>query len=182
MQGRRGGHDQHLLSMKDNNQSANLRALIDAGISSFKIEGRLKDLAYVKNITAHYRTLIDDIIAAQARHSAAPRAAAAPSSSRRSRRRPSTAAATDYFANGRQHGIEAFESPGFVGEDRRRSPKIGANGPGSRSIPSSRYPQRRRPLFLRRQGRTGLRGVRINRRRGARICSRRPDAGGSEPG
>ena len=46
--------NQHLLSMKDNNQSANLRALADAGISSF-IEGRYKDMAYVKNITAHYR-------------------------------------------------------------------------------------------------------------------------------
>ena len=45
----------HLLSMKDNNQSANLRELITAGISSFKIEGRLKDLSYVKNITAYYR-------------------------------------------------------------------------------------------------------------------------------
>ena len=51
------------MSIKDNNQSDNLRALIDAGISSFKIEGRLKDLAYVKNITAHYRQLLDEILA-----------------------------------------------------------------------------------------------------------------------
>jgi hypothetical protein len=42
--------------MKDNNQSDNLRALIDAGIRSFKIEGRYKDMGYVKNITAHYRS------------------------------------------------------------------------------------------------------------------------------
>ena len=55
--------NQHLLSMKDNNQSANLRALADAGISSFKIEGRYKDMAYVKNITAHYRLLLDEIMA-----------------------------------------------------------------------------------------------------------------------
>lgn len=48
--------------MKDNNQSDNLLALIEAGVTSFKIEGRLKDLAYVKNITAHYRTLLDAII------------------------------------------------------------------------------------------------------------------------
>jgi hypothetical protein len=77
--------------MKDNDQSANLRALIDAGISSFKIEGRLKDLAYVKNITAHYRTLIDDILTEICRRTAAHRAAVAPSSSRRSRRSRSTA-------------------------------------------------------------------------------------------
>jgi 23S rRNA 5-hydroxycytidine C2501 synthase len=51
-----------VLSLKDNNQSANLEALIDAGIRSFKIEGRYKDMGYVKNITAHYRTLLDDIL------------------------------------------------------------------------------------------------------------------------
>ncbi len=53
--GRVVAFDQHLLSMKDNNQSANLRALIDAGVTSFKIEGRYKEAAYVKNITGHYR-------------------------------------------------------------------------------------------------------------------------------
>jgi hypothetical protein len=61
-QGRIVAFDKHLLSMKDNDQSANLRALADAGIRSFKIEGRLKDVAYVKNTTAHYRQLLDRII------------------------------------------------------------------------------------------------------------------------
>lgn len=60
--GRIIGKDKHYLSMKDNDQSANLRALIDAGISSFKIEGRYKDLPYVKNATAHYRQLLDAIL------------------------------------------------------------------------------------------------------------------------
>lgn len=53
----------HVLSLKDNDQSANIEALIDAGVSSFKIEGRLKDIAYVKNITAYYRAAIDRILA-----------------------------------------------------------------------------------------------------------------------
>lgn len=53
----------HVLSLKDNNQTDNLEALIDAGVSSFKIEGRLKDIQYVKNITAHYRQALDKIIA-----------------------------------------------------------------------------------------------------------------------
>lgn len=53
----------HVLSLKDNDQSDNLEALIDAGVSSFKIEGRLKDIAYVKNITAYYRAAIDRILA-----------------------------------------------------------------------------------------------------------------------
>ena len=61
-QGRFIAHDKHVLSMKDNNQSDNLRALIDAGVRSFKIEGRYKDMGYVKNITAHYRSLLDEII------------------------------------------------------------------------------------------------------------------------
>ena len=51
--GQSGGLREHLLSMKDNNQSANLSALVDAGVRSFKIEGRYKDVSYVKNITAY---------------------------------------------------------------------------------------------------------------------------------
>ncbi len=52
----------HVLSLKDNNQTVHLESLIDAGVSSFKIEGRLKDEDYVKNITAHYRRAIDAIL------------------------------------------------------------------------------------------------------------------------
>jgi collagenase-like PrtC family protease len=53
----------HVLSLKDNDQSENLEALIDAGVSTFKIEGRLKDIDYVKNITAFYRAKLDRILA-----------------------------------------------------------------------------------------------------------------------
>src|SRR5450830_565294 len=63
--GRFVAHDKHVLSMKDNNQSNNLAALVDAGVRSFKIEGRYKDMAYVKNLTAHYRKLLDDLIEAR---------------------------------------------------------------------------------------------------------------------
>ncbi|MGM1328300.1 U32 family peptidase, partial [Klebsiella michiganensis] len=61
-QGRVVAYEKHLLSMKDNDQTANLAALIDAGVRSFKIEGRYKDMSYVKNITAHYRKMLDAII------------------------------------------------------------------------------------------------------------------------
>lgn len=54
--------DKYLLSLKDLNLSEYLRDLIDAGVSSFKIEGRLKDVNYVKNITAFYRQRIDEIL------------------------------------------------------------------------------------------------------------------------
>lgn len=57
--------DRYLLSLKDLNASANIPEMIRAGVSSFKIEGRLKDAAYVKNITAHYRRLIDAVIEAE---------------------------------------------------------------------------------------------------------------------
>lgn len=56
--------DRHLLSLRDLNRSARLGEMMEAGVSSFKIEGRLKDVAYVKNVTAAYRRLIDEIISA----------------------------------------------------------------------------------------------------------------------
>ena len=54
--------EKHLLSPRDFNASQQLQSMIDAGISSFKIEGRLKDLSYVKNITAYYRQLLDNLM------------------------------------------------------------------------------------------------------------------------
>lgn len=56
-QGRVVSYEKHLLSMKDNDQTANLGALIDAGVRSFKIEGRYKDMSYVKK---HHRALSSD--------------------------------------------------------------------------------------------------------------------------
>ena len=53
--------DKHLLSLKDMNRSNSIEALLDAGVTSFKIEGRLKDVEYVKNITAYYRGILDEI-------------------------------------------------------------------------------------------------------------------------
>ncbi len=125
-QGRVVAHEQHLLSMKDNDQSANLAALIDAGISSFKIEGRLKDLGYVKNITAHYRQLLDAVLEERPAHRRA--------SSGRSLltftpqpEKTFNRGLTDYFANERHHGIEAFESPGFIGEEIATVTKVAAD-------------------------------------------------------
>lgn len=52
---------QYLLSMKDNNLSAHLKELVEAGVTSLKIEGRLKDKEYVTNVVSYYRNLIDAI-------------------------------------------------------------------------------------------------------------------------
>lgn len=118
-QGRYIAHDQHVLSMKDNNQSANLAALVDAGVRSFKIEGRYKDMGYVKNITAHYRKLFDELIEER-------EGGAAPLSRASSGRTTFTFTPdpnqnfnrefTDYFVNGRQDDIGAFDSPKNPGQ------------------------------------------------------------------
>ena len=107
--------NQHLLSMKDNNQTDNLLALVEAGVSSFKIEGRLKDLSYVKNITAHYRLLLDEIIATHPQYT---RASSGKSTYTFEPQPDKTfnRGYTDYFAGGRQDDIGAFDTPAFVGE------------------------------------------------------------------
>lgn len=55
-------HAKHLLSLRDMKRIDNLEEMMDAGVQSFKIEGRLKDSLYVKNVTAHYRQAIDAIL------------------------------------------------------------------------------------------------------------------------
>jgi len=107
--------EQHLLSLKDNNQSGNLRALVDAGVRSFKIEGRLKDLAYVKNVTAYYRQQLDAILDERpdCRRAAAGRCTFTftPQPEKTFNR-----GATDYFVNERHSDIGAFRTPKFAGE------------------------------------------------------------------
>lgn len=61
--GRIVARDKHLLSLRDLNQSDRLEELLDTGVSSLKIEGRLKEMAYVKNCTAYYRQALDRIFA-----------------------------------------------------------------------------------------------------------------------
>jgi 23S rRNA 5-hydroxycytidine C2501 synthase len=122
--GRIIGKDKHYLSMKDNDQSANLRALIDAGVSSFKIEGRYKDLPYVKNATAHYRLLLDEILDEMpdyAKSSAGTIAYTFTPQPEKTFNR----SATDYFANGRQADIGAFDTPKFSGEPLGKVTKVG---------------------------------------------------------
>ena len=61
-EGRELVHGKHLLSLRDMNRSDHIREMLEAGVSSFKIEGRLKDVAYVKNTVAAYRRILDQII------------------------------------------------------------------------------------------------------------------------
>ncbi len=128
--GRFVAHDKHVLSMKDNNQSANLAALVDAGIRSFKIEGRYKDMGYVKNITAHYRKLLDALIE-ERQGSSQPLARAScgsttftftPDPNQNFNRE-----FTDYFVQGRKDDIGAFDSPKNPGQPIGFVTQIGPN-------------------------------------------------------
>ncbi len=116
--------EQHVLSMKDNDQSANLNALIDAGVRSFKIEGRYKDMGYVKNITAHYRLLLDEILEQR------PELARSSSGECTFYFQPDpdrnfNRGATDYFVTGRKEDIGAFESPKHLGLPLGEVAKVG---------------------------------------------------------
>ena len=133
-QGRFIAHDSHVLSMKDNNQSDNLRAIIAAGVRSFKIEGRYKDMAYVKNITAHYRRLLDEIIDERESSLDAAQAPLARASSGRTRlgftpdpNQNFNREFTDYFVNGRQEDIGAFDSPKNPGLPVATVTRVGAD-------------------------------------------------------
>jgi len=117
----------HLLSLRDLNLSANLGELLDAGVTSFKIEGRLKDRGYVANAVAHYRALLDEAIAGWN--------ACAPAESRPPLRRSSSGRSspgfspnpartfnrgfTTYFLHGRS------ASPGFPATPKMAGEEIG---------------------------------------------------------
>jgi putative protease len=111
--------DKHLLSLKDLNRSDALEALLDAGVSSFKIEGRLKDVSYVKNITAWYRTKLDAVLARRPEY----RRASAGKSVFTFEPDPEKSfnrGFTSYFLHSRTAGITAFDSPKFKGEPAGR--------------------------------------------------------------
>lgn len=108
--------NKHLLSLKDMDRSSSLEAMADAGISSFKIEGRLKDLSYVKNITGFYRKKLDELF------------------ERRNDLKPASSGRTslffspsplktfsrgkcEYFLKDKREKIESFDTPKSVGED-----------------------------------------------------------------
>ncbi|TFW11457.1 U32 family peptidase [Massilia arenosa] len=119
-------YEKHLLSMKDNDQSANLEALVDAGIRSFKIEGRYKDMGYVKNITGHYRQLLDEILERR------PEFARASSGRTELLFTPDVdknfhRGHTDYFAQGRQPDIGAFDTPKYVGVQLGTVQRVGTD-------------------------------------------------------
>ncbi len=108
--------DRHLLSLKDMNRTESLEEMMDAGVRSFKIEGRLKDAEYVKNVTAWYRQRIDDVLAKRkdtyVRSSFGSTQCAFTPDPQRSFNR----GFTEYFLHGRTSApIHSFSTPKAVG-------------------------------------------------------------------
>ena len=108
--------DKHLLSLEDLNQSEELEALLDAGASSLKIEGRLKDVSYVKNVTAAYRQKLDAIFARRKEYTRAS------SGKCRFDFKPQldksfSRGFTRYFLHGRSKDIFSFDTPKSLGEE-----------------------------------------------------------------
>ena len=114
----------HLLSVKDMDMSAHIGELIDMGVTSMKIEGRLKDEAYVRNITAHYRRLIDRAIAERqgyARSSAGhSQIDFTPSPAK-----TFTRSGGDYVYGGKRAGLASFDTPKATGEMVGKVKKVG---------------------------------------------------------
>lgn len=107
--------DKHLLSLRDMNRSEHLEELMDAGVCSFKIEGRLKDLTYVKNVTAFYRQKIDQVIQHKEGYERSSYGSShidfTPSLQKSFNR-----GFTNYFLHGRTKDVFSFNTPKAIGE------------------------------------------------------------------
>lgn len=107
--------NRHLLSLKDLNNSTHLEELIDAGITSFKIEGRMKDADYVKNVTAYYRQKLDEIISRRSDMEQASRGHCQ-YNFEVNPEKSFNRGFTDFFINGRQKDIGSPFTPKSMGE------------------------------------------------------------------
>ncbi len=120
-------HGKYVLSLKDMDRSQYLKELLDAGITTLKIEGRLKDAAYVRNITAYYRQRLDQLFADP--HSPYCKASKGnirydfiPDPAKTFHR-----SATDYFLHGRTADMADWETPKSTGEYVGKVSRIGKN-------------------------------------------------------
>lgn len=119
-------HEKHLLSLKDMNQLDLLEELMDAGVTSFKIEGRLKDVNYVKNVTAAYRQRLDSIFRRKSEYKKTSSGTSTftftPDLSKSFNR-----GFTHYFLEGRKGDIAQFNTPKAMGEEMGRVKEVRGN-------------------------------------------------------
>ena len=115
-EGREVERDRYLLSLKDMNQSDHLEELIQAGATSFKIEGRLKDVSYVKNVTAAYSQRLNEIIRRHPDKYCRSSRGICQYTFTPDLRKTFNRGYTNYFLHGRQPDIASFDTPKAVGE------------------------------------------------------------------
>lgn len=117
----------HLLSVRDMNLAQRIGDLLDAGVTSFKVEGRLKDTNYIKNVVAYYRRAVDGALAERpglVRSSvgeSVPDFTPDPSKS-------FTRGESEYFFAGKRPGVASFDTPKAVGEYVGRVAKVFQHG------------------------------------------------------
>jgi putative protease len=104
----------HLLSLKDFQASDYIESLINAGVTSFKIEGRLKNIDYVKNVTAFYRQKLDEIIELREYKKAS--SGKTEFNFTPNIKKTFFRGATSYFLNKREENIAEFRTPKSTGE------------------------------------------------------------------
>ena len=109
-------HQRHLLSLKDMSQIDNLEALMRSGACAFKIEGRLKDINYVKNVVSAYSQRIDEIIRQHPREFRRASLGRVAYSFTPNLKKTFNRGYTSYFLNGRQADIFSPDTPKALGE------------------------------------------------------------------
>ena len=105
----------HLLSVRDLNLSQRLGELVDAGVASFKIEGRLKDAGYIRNVVAYYRRALDEVLAARPGLCRASVGESVPDFTP-DPAKSFTRGESEYFLDGKRPGVASFDTPKSVGE------------------------------------------------------------------
>ncbi len=176
-EGRTIARNQHLLSLRDMNRSDHLEDMMDAGITSFKIEGRLKDVAYVKNTVAHYRRCIDAVVARRPQDFCRSSLGSVRLSFEPRIEATFNRGYTPYFLHGRTPDMASTLSPKSLGEEVGSVRSVS----GRELSVSSAMQFAPGDGFCYVDARGALQGFRINRAEGQRLfLSQRPE--GLRPG
>ena len=113
----------HLLSVRDLNLSAHVGELLDAGVRSLKIEGRLKDINYIRNTVAYYRRAVDDALAVRP-HLRRASAGESVADFTPDTVKSFTRGESEYFFAGKRAGVASFDTPKAVGEYAGRVTRV----------------------------------------------------------
>ncbi len=158
-------HQRHLLSLKDMCQIDNLEALADAGACSFKIEGRLKDAGYVKNVVSAYSQRLDEICRKHPQKYARPSFGRPRYEFEANLKKTFNRGFTNYFQKGRQPDIASFDTPKAIGEFVGKVKEIRGNSFNVASIAS--FTNGDGLCFI--NDEHELEGFRVNRAQGNRL-------------